>query len=247
MSELTPELVATLPSRSSAARGRVRTHQTGAGLGLAIVDEHRPRARRAPSPSPPGWRRALRHGAAPRTAGTVPRLRAGDGPRPVRERSGRTAAPRRRRRAPCTLEDSGISRQAPCRSPSGSETTSRASSDTPCSTGLSGYWRAQRRHVGALEQRARPALAGVAEGPGGVAVGGGHRHLHRERRRRGCGRPPRPARPRAPRRRAGRRAARSSARGRRTSRSRWSPRCRRTGPGRPPSPGRASSRGSRAR
>ena len=36
--------------------------------------------------------------------------------------------------------DSGTSRQAPARSPSGSETTSRASSDRSCSSGLSGYW-----------------------------------------------------------------------------------------------------------
>ncbi len=37
----------------------------------------------------------------------------------------------------------------------------------------------QRRDVGAVEQRPGAALAGVAEGPGGPPVGGGHRHLER--------------------------------------------------------------------
>ena len=39
-----------------------------------------------------------------------------------------------------THEDSGTSRQAPCRSPSGSDTISRVSSESWCSVGLSGYW-----------------------------------------------------------------------------------------------------------
>ena len=39
-----------------------------------------------------------------------------------------------------THVDSGTSCHAPRSPPSGSDTTSRASSDTPCSTGFSGYW-----------------------------------------------------------------------------------------------------------
>src|SRR3954447_3818564 len=40
---------------------------------------------------------------------------------------------------------------------------------------------AQRRHVGAVEQRPRAARGGVAEGVQRLAVRGGDRHLHRER------------------------------------------------------------------
>ena len=46
--------------------------------------------------------------------------------------------------------------------------------------GVVGVLRPQRRDVGAVEQRPRPTLAGVAEGPRGLTVRRRHRHLDRE-------------------------------------------------------------------
>ena len=91
----------------------------------------RDRARR-----PVGLRRALPYGAA-------------------------GAKGRTRPRAPCTVtdDDSGTSRHAPFRSPSGSDTTTRVSSDTRWRSGLSGYW-CRRVEMSVLwkSERERPSL-----------------------------------------------------------------------------------------
>jgi hypothetical protein len=82
--KLTPQSVATLAEPFQRGAERIRTDHAGVGLGLAIVKSIRKHTTE-PSPSPPGRRRAPRHGATIRRA-TARRCR---GLRPVAGSSAR--------------------------------------------------------------------------------------------------------------------------------------------------------------
>ena len=67
---------------------------------------------------------------------------------------------------------SGTAFQTPATLPRGSETISRASSESSCSNCISGCNSRSVGHVGGVEKRARFVFAGVPESPDGLAVGG---------------------------------------------------------------------------